>query len=84
MQTHLKAEAELTLLSEVTLTEDLDDGALNRLDQVLGPMQEAFIHRRSQDIQRELAEAIRNGDSERRDVLDREKLDLMRMLSTLK
>lgn len=82
--THLRAEAELTLLSEVTLTEDLDDGALNRLDQVLGPMQKAFIERRTLDIQREVAEADRAGDFERRSKLDHEKLNLMRMLSTLK
>jgi DNA primase len=84
IQTHLRAEAELTLLSEVTLTEDLDDGALNRLDQILGPMQKGYIQRRSQDIQREAAEAKRNGDSERELLLQRESLDLMRMLNTLK
>lgn len=82
--THLRGESELTLLSEVTLSEDLDDAALTRLDQVLVPMQKSYIERRTQDIQREVVEADRVGDSERRALLDREKLDLVRMLSTLK
>lgn len=78
---HLRGEAELTLLSEVTLTEDLDDGALNRLDQILGPMQKAFVERKTQHIQRELAAAERAGDENRVAELLSEK---NRMLSTLK
>jgi len=82
--THLRGEAELTLLSEVTLTDDLDESAVARLDEVLIPMQKGYIERRTQEIQRELVEAERGGEIERRNALDREKLDLLRMLSTLK
>lgn len=82
--THLKGEAELTLLSEITLSEDLDDGRLSRLDQVLLPMQKAYIERRTREIQREVAEADRAGDMDLRAQLDAEKLSLMRMSSTLK
>ncbi len=79
--THLKGEAELTLLSEVTLTEDLDDGSLSRLDQILIPMQKSYLERRTRDIQRELSDAQKAGNDERVSELLAEK---NRMLSTLK
>jgi DNA primase len=81
MGTHLKGEAELTLLSEVTLSEDLDDGSLNRLDEVLVPMLKSYLERRTRTIQRELSEAEKAGDDERVSRLLAEK---NRMLSTLK
>ena len=79
--THLKGEAELTLLSEVTLTEDLEDGSLSRLDEVLQPMAKSYTERRTRDIQRELSEAQKAGDDIRVAELLAEK---NRMLSTLK
>ena len=79
--THLKGEAELTLLSEVTLTEDLDDGSLSRLDEVLLPMAKSYTERRTRDIQRELSEAQKAGNDVRVAELLAEK---NRMLSTLK
>jgi len=82
--THLKGEAELTLLSEVTLTDDLDEAAIARLDEVLIPMQKAFIERRKREIQREIEDAVRAGDQDRERVLDAEKLQLSRMSNTLK
>ena len=82
--THLKGEAELTLLSEVTLTDDLDESAIARLDEVLIPMQKAFIERRKREIQREIEDAVRAGDQDRERVLDAEKLELSRMSNTLK
>lgn len=82
--THLRGEAELTLLSEVTLTEDLDEAAVARLDEVLIPMQKAFIERRKREIQQDIEEAVRNGDQDRERRLDAEKLELSRMSSTLK
>ncbi len=84
MATHLKGEAELTLLSEVTLTEDLDEAALARLDEVLIPMQKGFIERRTQEIQRELVEAERSADEDRVARLWVERRDLLRMSSALK
>ena len=79
--THLRGEAELTLLSEVTLTEDLDDGSLSRLDEVLVPMQKSYLERRTKDLQRELSEAQKAGDANRLAQLEAE---WNRMLSTLK
>src|SRR5687768_17988443 len=38
-------EAELTLISELSLTEDLDDQQLQRLDENLAPMERAFLDR---------------------------------------
>jgi replicative DNA helicase len=82
--THLKGEAELTLLSEVTLTEDLEDAAVARLDEVLIPMQKAYIERRKREIQQDIEEAVRNGDQELVMRLHNEKIQLSRMSSTLK
>ena len=70
--THLKGEAELTLLSELTLTEDIEDQSLIRIiDQNLPQMERAYNERRRQEITREIAEASRKGDGERVDVLMR-------------
>jgi replicative DNA helicase len=82
--THLKGEAELTLLSEVTLTEDLEDAAVARLDEVLIPMQKAYIERRKREIQQDIEEAVRNGDQDLVMRLHNEKIQLSRMSSTLK
>lgn len=82
--THLRGETELTLLSEVTLTEDLDEAALARIDEVLIPMQKGYIERRKREIQQDIEEAIRSGDIDRERRLDAEKLELSRMSSALK
>jgi DNA primase len=82
--THLRGEAELTLLSEVTLTDDLDDSAIGRLDEVLIPMQKGYIERRTKEIQRELVEAEQAANDDRVAQLWIERRDLLRMLSTLK
>jgi DNA primase len=79
--THLRGEAELTLLSELSLTEELDDQQLQRLDENLKPMERAFLDRRQTQIQREIQEALRSGDDARADQLVAEK---MRILSQLK
>ncbi|MEA2572228.1 MAG: primase [Acidobacteriota bacterium] len=70
--THLRGEAELTLLSELTLTEDIEDQSLIRIiDQNLPQMERAYSERRRQEITREIAEASRKGDGERVDALMR-------------
>ena len=79
--THLRGEAELTLLSELSLTEELDDQQLQRLDENLKPMERAFLDRRRLQIQREIQEALRSGDVARADQLAAEK---MRISSELK
>lgn len=82
--THLRGEAELTLLSELTLREDLDDRTLENLDENLRPMERRYLDRRKLDIQRDIAEAERLGDSNRVDELIAEKMELSRILSTMK
>jgi len=84
VQTHLKGEIELTLLSELSLTEDIDDRTLERLDENLRPMERGHLDRRKQQIQREIVDAERNHDSRRLDELITEKMELSRMLNALK
>lgn len=82
VSTHLRGEAELTLLSELSLSEDLDDRALQRIDENLRPMERSYLSRRMQQIQREIHESAT--DDERVAALDKEKLQLSRMLHSLK
>ncbi len=82
--THLRGEAEVSLLAELSLREDIDDRTLARLDENLLPMERSYLDRRKQQIQREIIEAERNGDAQRLDQLVVEKTELSRMLSTLK
>ncbi len=65
MATHLRGEAELTLLSELTLREDLDGRTLEDLDENLRPMERRYLVRRKLDIQRDITEAERLGVSRR-------------------
>lgn len=80
--THLRGEAELTLLSELSLSEDIDDRSLQRIDENLLPMERTYLSRRMQQIQRQIIDA--GTDGEGLDELYREKLQLSRMLHTLK
>ena len=80
--THLRGEAELTLLSELSLSEDIDDRSLQRIDENLRPMERGYLSRRMQQIQRQIIDA--GGDGERLDELYREKTQLSRMLHSLK
>ncbi len=82
--THLRGEVELALLSELLLSEEIDDPTLQRIDENLRPMERGYLNRRRIQIQREIVEAEKAGDSERLRELDREKTELSRMLSTLK
>jgi DNA primase len=84
VQTHLRGDAEQTLLSELSLTEDIDDRILERLDENLRPMERGFLDRRKQQIQRDIVEAERNGDTRRVEELVTQKMELTRMLSSLK
>ena len=84
LQTHLRGEAELTLLSELTLSDEVDEQTLQRIDENLRPMERNYLERRKLQIQRDITEAEKNGEAERVRELDREKLDVSRMLSKLK
>ncbi|MFZ2493739.1 MAG: DNA primase [Thermoanaerobaculia bacterium] len=82
--THLRGEAELTLLSELSLTEDIEDRTLDRLDENLRPLERSYLDRRNQQIQHDIIDAERSGDMERLDRLVGEKMELSRMLNALK
>jgi hypothetical protein len=84
VQTHLRGDAEQTLLSELSLTEDIDDRTLERLDENLLPMERGYLNRRKQKLQMELAEAAREGDAARVDRLIAEKAEIFSILSKLK
>jgi DNA primase len=82
--TDLRGEAELTLLSELTLSEDVDEEILQRIDENLRPLERQYIQRRQVEIQREIVEAEKSGDAGRVDALFSEKQQLSRMSSELK
>jgi DNA primase len=84
VSTHVKGDAELTLLSELSLTEDIDDGSLQRLEENLLPMERGFYQRRSNELSREITEADRRGDHDRVAELLGEQMQLKRMLQSLK
>jgi DNA primase len=82
--TQIRGEAELNLLSELTLTDEIDDQTLEKLDENLRPLERRYLDRRKQEIQRDIVEAENAGDSARVDSLISEKMDLSRILNTLK
>jgi DNA primase len=82
--TQLRGEAELNLLSELSLSEDIDDQTLQRIDENLRPMERAYLERRNLEIQRDIAEAQRQGDANRADELVAEKMRISRMLNEAK
>jgi DNA primase len=82
VSTHVRGEAELTLLSELSLSEDLDDRALQRIDENLRPMEKSYLSRRMQQIQREIHESA--SDDQRVAELVQEKARLSRMFHSLK
>jgi DNA primase len=84
IKTHLRGEDELRLLSELALSDDIDDRSLDRIDENLRPMERSYVDRRKLQIQRDIVEAEKAGDLRRVDQLSIEKMELSRILSTLK
>jgi DNA primase len=82
--TEIRGEAELTLLSELTLSEDVDEESLKRIDENLQRLEARYVKRRKLEIQREIVEAEKAGDAARVAELDAEKQELSRMSSALK
>ncbi|HEX6179389.1 MAG TPA: hypothetical protein VF057_13585, partial [Thermoanaerobaculia bacterium] len=82
--THLRGEAELTLLSELVLGDLFEPGFFNRIEEALRPLERHAIDRRQLEIQREIADAEKQGDDERLARLIQEKMDIVRILKTLK
>jgi DNA primase len=81
--THLRGEAELTLLSELTLSEDVDDRLIQGIDEYLRPMERQYLERRKLEIHRELAEAAKRGDEKRIEELDLAKHEFEKRLNQL-
>jgi DNA primase len=85
IMTQVKGEAEGTLLSEVSLADDLDEQTLQqKIHENLIPLERSYIERRSRQIQREMLDAEQAHDDERFNRLWVEKRDLLRMSNTLK
>lgn len=82
--THLRGEAELTLLSELVLGDLFEPGFFNRVEEALRPLERHAIDRRQLEIQREIAEAQKEGNEERVGELIREKMEIVRILNSLK
>ena len=82
--TQLRGEAELTLLSELSLTDEFDDAVLGRLEESLQPLERRYIDTRLLEIQRDIQDAAKRGDESVVDALSSEKLTLRRMLNTMK
>jgi DNA primase len=82
--TQLRGEAELTLLSELSLTEEVDEAVLGRLEESLQPLERRYIDHRLLEIQRDIQDAAKRGDESVVDALSSEKLTLRRMLNTMK
>ena len=81
LSTDVRGEAELTLLSELTLTEDIDEATLQRIDENLRPLERKYLERRKLQIQRDIVQAEKEGDDGRVAELLAEKA---RMSSSLK
>ena len=82
--THLKGETELTLFSELSLSEDIDDQTLQYVGATLHEMEKSYLERRHIEIQHEANEALRQGDDERAAQLGMEKVRILRMLNEAK
>ena len=82
--TQLRGEAELTLLSELSLTDEFEDAVLGRLEESLQPLERRYIDHRLLEIQRDIQDAAKRGDESVVDSLSSEKLTLRRMLNTMK
>jgi hypothetical protein len=80
--TQLRGEAELNLLSELSLTEEVDD--VGRLEESLQPLERRYIDNRLLQIQRDIHDAEKRGDDNSVRNLFVEKQALTRMLNTMK
>lgn len=84
LATHLKGESELTMLSELALSEDVDTAPRPTIDSALVLMERSWINRRLRDLQIEIQEAGKGGEPERETALLQEKNALSIRLHALK
>src|ERR1041385_5690102 len=82
--THLRGEVELALLSELAVSEEIDDPRALQIDQILRPLERNQLDRRALELQREFMEAEKAGNLDRQRELDLERTELRRMLNALK
>jgi len=82
--TQLRGEAELTLLSELSLTDEFDDAVLGRLEESLQPLERRYLDHRLLQLQRDIHDAEKRGDDSVVRDLFVEKQVLTRMLNTMK
>lgn len=84
LATHVKGESELTMLSELALSQEDETTASSSVDQALRLMEKGWLHRRLRDLQIDIQNAGREDDAERQMGLLQEKNVLMRRLDALK
>jgi DNA primase len=84
MTTHLKGDAALNLLSELTFTDDSGTLTTGNLDLNVRELERRYIFRRRKEIQQEIVDAEKGGNSSRVDQLISEKETLNRILNALK
>src|SRR5260221_8587857 len=84
MTTHLKGDAELNLLSELTFSDDPGTLTTGNLDLNVRELERRYIFRRRKEIQQEIVDAEKVGDSGRVDQLITENESLNRILNSLK
>lgn len=84
LATHLRGESELTMLSELALSEDLDSAPRPSIELAVQQMERGWINRRIRELQSEIQNAEKGGDPERETALLAEKIRLSRQLDALK
>lgn len=84
LATHLKGESELTMLSELALSEDRESSSRPSVDLSVRLMEQGWISRRLRELQSEIQNAEQGGDPDREMALLAEKSELSRRLHALK
>ena len=84
LATHVRGESELTMLSELALSQEVESSTHPSVDHAVLLMERGWISRRLRDLQIEIQNAERGGDSERELALLHEKSELSRRLHALK
>ncbi|MHB0971269.1 MAG: toprim domain-containing protein [Thermoanaerobaculia bacterium] len=82
--TDVKGEAELTLLSELALGDEVGDSNPSALEDSIRRMERRFLERRLKELTHHSEEAQREGDSVREQALLIEKMTVLEQLRTLK
>lgn len=82
--TDLRGEAELTLLSELALGDEVENSNPRALEETIRQLERRYLQRRQLELQHAIQEAERVGDHARVTELDAEKLALSRQLYPLK